>query len=140
MPLPVTPDDYKDDLVNNKRVAFRAKLDDITDVLSSVTLSDLYTNIESVIVDIPTYDLIGLDIEKEKNQLLPFAEELQQKAKNLQTDLDKRLQQVSGHLRDYEDAIDSTKTGNSSIGGRKSITRRRFSNRTGIRSHRRTSR
>ena len=41
-------------LVNNKRVAFQAKLDDIKDVLSSVTLSDLYTNIESVIVDIPT--------------------------------------------------------------------------------------
>lgn len=104
VPLPATPDDYKDDLVNNKKVDFEHKLDNIKDVLSSVTLSDLYANMKSAIVDITAYDLIGLDIEKEKSQLLTFAQELQQRAKNLHTDLDKRLQQVSDHLKEYEDA------------------------------------
>lgn len=112
IPLPTTSDDYddyKDDLVNNKRVPFQNKLDDIRTILLTNTLSALYTAIESEIVDIPTYDLIGLDIEKEKKQLLIFAQDLQQGAKNLQADLDKRLQQVSGHLQDHSDATESRK-------------------------------
>jgi hypothetical protein len=96
VPLPTTtPDEYRDELVNNKKVAFQDKLDDIKDILSRSTLSDLYTYIESVITDISTYDLTGLDIEKEKKQLLVFAQDLLQGAKNLKADLDKRLQQVA---------------------------------------------
>lgn len=108
-PLPTTDDgcnNYKDDLVNNKKVAFQNKLDDIKDILSSATLSDLYRAIESEIVNIPTYDLIVLDIEKEKKQLLISAQDLLQGAKNLQTDLNKRLQQVSNLLPANDADID----------------------------------
>lgn len=110
VPLPDVPDDYddyKDDLVDNKRDPFQNKLDDLKDILSSSTLSDLYTAIESEIVDIPTYDLIGLDVEKEKKQLLIFAQDMKEGAENLQTDLDKRLQQVADLLPADDDDIDS---------------------------------
>jgi hypothetical protein len=107
VPLPATPDDYRDELVNNKRVAFQNKLNDISTILSTNTLSGLYTDIESMIADIPSYDFIALDIEKEKKQLLVFAQDLQQGAENLQTDLDKRLQQVADLLPANDDDIDS---------------------------------
>lgn len=109
IPLPAAPDDYKAALVNNKIVAFQNELNDIKTILSKNTLSALYTAIESEIVDIPTYDLIGLDIEKEKKQLLIFAQDLQQGAKNLQTDLNKRLQQVSDYLQDHSNATEPRK-------------------------------
>lgn len=109
IPLPATPDDYKNDLVNIKRTAFQNKLNDIRNILSTNTLSALYTAIESEIVNIPAYDLIGLDIEKEKKQLLIFAQDLQQGAKNLQADMDERLQQVKDILPADDNDIDSKK-------------------------------
>ncbi len=109
VPLPATPEDYKDDLVNNKKVAFQNKLNDLRNILSINTLAALYTAIENEIVNIPAYDLIELDIEKEKKQILIFAQELQQRVKNLQTDLDKRLQQVSDHLQEHSNATEPRK-------------------------------
>lgn len=108
-PLPTTLsgcNNYRDDLVNNKKAAFQNKLDDIKGILSRTTLSDLYGAIESEIVNIPTYDLIGLDIEKEKKQLLIFAQDLLQGATNLQKDMDKRLQQVKDILPANDNDID----------------------------------
>lgn len=108
-PLPSTPDSYRDYLINSKSISFKNKLDDIENILSTNTLKDLYKDIESAITDIPIYDFLGLDVDKEKKQFLIFAHNIKQRAENVYIDLDKRLQQVSAYLQEHSNATEPRK-------------------------------
>jgi hypothetical protein len=102
----VDPDAYRDDLINNKRRLFKIKLGGIKNMLASSTLSDLYTNIENVITGISTFDLVAMELEGEKKQLLIFARDIKKAAENLQTDLGRRLKQVADLLPPNDADID----------------------------------
>jgi len=101
---PSPPDDFRDQLLNNKRPAFTNKLDQITTALNENTLTGLYAAADTVAADAADYDLEVFNIDAEKDQCLIFAEDLLTGAGNLYEELNKRLDTVAAQLQTADEA------------------------------------
>jgi hypothetical protein len=99
------PDDYHDQLENVERPAFEEQLGRIRDLLDLVTISDLFEQIAAEQTTLRDFDLVGIDITAERNQVLIFAEDMRLAVENLQKDLANRLNDVDAKMTEYEATV-----------------------------------
>ncbi len=91
-PLPVNPDQLRDDLNMNKRSAFVTVLNDLRNILNnSNEVSKLYKDITSKATDIAKHDLQKIDLEENKSAIVAFAHEIKAKTQSLSADIGARL-------------------------------------------------
>ena len=103
IPLP-PPDDYLDQLENIQRPAYEAQLIRLRDLLVTKTVSTLFQDIAAEQVTLVDFDLVGIDIEAERKQVLVFADDIKIGAENLQKDLNQRLTDVAALLAEHASA------------------------------------
>lgn len=99
-PLP-QPDNYLDQLENTKKPSYEAQLDRIHALLKVKVLSILFQRIVLEQASLADFDLVGLDIEDERKQILVFARDIQISAENLKKDLNQRLADVDSLLTEH---------------------------------------
>jgi len=89
-PLP-SPDNYFDRLVNIRRPAYEEQLDRIRDLLVKKTLTALFQGIAAEQTSLANFDLVGINTEDERKQVLIFADDIKINAENLNKDITQRL-------------------------------------------------
>lgn len=107
-PLP-PPDDYYKKLENIKRPAYEDQSDRIDALLTRNTISSLFQGIAAEQQTLGDFDLIGIDITDERNQVLVFANDIRTTAENLKNDLIQRLENVDALHKEYLTASSSNK-------------------------------
>ncbi len=100
----ITPDDFRDDLLNTRKPIFEQVQSDTQDALASASLADFYAALMAVVAALPNVDTEQFDLEDERSLLLTFAEDLLSRAQSLKNDLQTRLDAVDAFLLEHDNA------------------------------------
>ncbi|SEM50583.1 hypothetical protein [Paenibacillus sp. OV219] len=108
-PLAITLDAYKAQLINGKRDAFLKKQDAFKKLLKKNELHELFAALEAELAGLSSFDAAAFEIEKEKRQLIIFADDMQRGTESLRLELDKRALQAAKLVQEYDEAIDANR-------------------------------
>jgi len=98
-PLPIQPDDFRDDLVNIRRPAFVSRLDAMKVLhVSANALGDLYNAINATVVANQPFDSTGVDLEEEKQKILSLAADLSARSSLISNQAEKTLLSASNSI------------------------------------------
>lgn len=100
----LSPNAFRDDLLNVRKPAFEQWLSDTLDVLASASLSDMYAALLPVVADVPDFDTEAFALTDEQSQLLVFAKDLLAKAEAIRDDLQTRLDAVDDLITQHDNA------------------------------------
>lgn len=108
MPLP-PPDTYRNQLETIKKPAYAGQLTRILSLLTVNTLSAMFQAIDAEQATLGEFDLVGIDIKDERNQVLVFSKDIKLAAENLQKDVSKRLADVDKLMLEHDATTSATK-------------------------------
>jgi hypothetical protein len=98
-PLPALPDDFRDDLVDNKRVAFMAQRDALSGLHgTAAALGALHDGIEASKPVNTSLDPVEIDIAESATQIVLLAQDMAKRAATLIAEITARLAAVQAQL------------------------------------------
>lgn len=109
-PLTATPEDFLANVVGPKHTAYLNKLtNDIVPLIDQSDIRMLFQQLKQIAETTSDFDLIGVDIESQVNQLIIFLEDLRTGAVNLSHEIERKLEAAQHKLDQVDAASESDK-------------------------------
>jgi hypothetical protein len=109
-PVTATPEDFLTDVVAPKHTAYLNKFtNEIVPLLQQSDLKILFQSLNALAITSADFDLVGVELESEINQLLMFVEDLHTGSVNLSGEISRKLTTAQSKLDQLDPAKDTEK-------------------------------